>query len=398
MVMLVDNTRGGDAIIARGDINTIEDLAGVSVALLQYTPSDWLVRNALDQSSLSGKKKASINYVYVDAKQGTAGVRSTFVAKHVDAALSWEPHVSLTLKAAPTARVIYSTGVATSLVFDGMVCDTRVIDANRPSIQKFVDGWFAGIDAANANPSSATDALIATEPFFADLAKQEGPEFITNLYKGIVWTGLADNIRELGLAGGSNSFERIYKAADQVWRDAGAIANPNAPIINPDNAFDYSFVKDAMARNAPAKVEAAKPEFVFTEAAAAVAVKQEAKVTKPVSINFDTGSFELSKRAMKTIDDSVVPLLESMGSAYFAIEGNTDATGSASVNTKISKARAEAVANYLVTQWEFPRERFKVVGNGPSKPLCNEGGPSEGTVDECRAQNRRTDIAVFAAQ
>ena len=56
------------------------------------------------------------------------------------------------------------------------------------------------------------------------------------------------------------------------------------------------------------------------------------------------------------------------------------------------------MTNYLVTQWEFPKKRFIVTGNGSSKPLCNEKNPAaEGmTLEECRAANRRTRLAILA--
>lgn len=49
-------------------------------------------------------------------------------------------------------------------------------------------------------------------------------------------------------------------------------------------------------------------------------------------------------------------------------------------------------------QWEFPRERFKVVGNGPDRPLCDEGNPgAEGLdLEGCRAMNRSTRLAVLS--
>jgi hypothetical protein len=54
----------------------------------------------------------------------------------------------------------------------------------------------------------------------------------------------------------------------------------------------------------------------------------------------------------------------------------------------------------LVKQWEFPRERFKIVGNGSGKPLCNESAPeAEGlTIEACRESNRSTRIAVYGAR
>ena len=93
----------------------------------------------------------------------------------------------------------------------------------------------------------------------------------------------------------------------------------------------------------------------------------------------------------------MVPLLDAMGGAYFSVEGNTDSTGSRTANQRLSLQRAEAVVKYLVTEWEYKPERFKVAGNGPDKPLCDEKNPAseEVTLDACMAMNRRTDVAVY---
>ena len=125
-----------------------------------------------------------------------------------------------------------------------------------------------------------------------------------------------------------------------------------------------------------------------------------AEVTKPVVVNFASGQAALTKRSEKTIDTDMVPFIENNGSAYFEISGNTDSTGNAAANNRLSLARAEAVVDYLVKQWEFPRERFKIVGNGSNKPLCNESAPEgEGlSLDACREANRSTRIAVFGAR
>ncbi len=94
----------------------------------------------------------------------------------------------------------------------------------------------------------------------------------------------------------------------------------------------------------------------------------------------------------------MVPLIENNGSAYFEISGNTDSTGSRATNMSLSEKRAKVVADYLVKQWEFPTERFIVVGNGPTKPICDEKNPeADGlTLDECRGANRSTRLAIHS--
>jgi outer membrane protein OmpA-like peptidoglycan-associated protein len=294
---------------------------------------------------------------------------------------------------------VYSTKTATNLIYDVIVCDKRVLDnsANEAAVQGFVSGWLEGVTAAKANPERAVDALGKTEEFFALLTKEQGRSFTRKLFDNLVWTGLEDNLRIFGLAGGTNHYERVYKRFDGIYRAAGALANPNSPVINPPDSVDYRFITKLMAAAPQAKEEAKKPEFTFTAAESDKAAKQPAMLTKPVSVSFATGESKLTKRAERTIDNDMVPLIESHGSAYFEVSGNTDSTGARAVNQKLSLARAEAVVNYLVAQWEFERSRFKVAGNGPDKPLCNEAAPEEdATLEDCKAQNRTTRLAVLS--
>jgi NitT/TauT family transport system substrate-binding protein len=400
-VMVVDNTQGADAIIARDkSIQKVEDLAGHQIALLQFTPSDGMVIDAVDNSALSARKKKSVKYVYINAEEGTAGVRAAFEAGHVDAAALWDPDLSLALKAVPGAHVVYSTKTATNLIYDVIVCDTRFLDApaNEDAFEGFVEGWMQGVDAAEKDPDAAVKALIDNEEFFALLAKDEGEAFIKGLFNNLVWTGLEDNARILGMAGDTNHYERVYKRFDQIYRTAGALANPNAPVINPQESFDYRFIKRLVSQDEGAQAAAAKPTHTFTEAERNVVTAQEPALTKPVEVNFPTGSAELNKRSEKTIDEDMVPMIENNGSAYFIVSGNTDSTGARGANMALSQQRAQAVVDYLVKEWEFETARFKVVGNGPDKPLCDETNPdSEGlSLEECRAANRNTRLAILS--
>ena len=88
------------------------------------------------------------------------------------------------------------------------------------------------------------------------------------------------------------------------------------------------------------------------------------------------------------IDTQVVDLAATFGGAYMRIAGNTDNVGNADANQRLSRARADAVARYLVSKG-FDRNKFEVVGNGPDKPVASNN------TDEGRAKNRRTDFEVI---
>ena len=58
---------------------------------------------------------------------------------------------------------------------------------------------------------------------------------------------------------------------------------------------------------------------------------------------------------------------------------------------RLSRARAEAVAQFLMTKG-FDRDKFEVIGNGPDKPLADN------VSDAGRAKNRRTDFEIIARE
>ena len=67
------------------------------------------------------------------------------------------------------------------------------------------------------------------------------------------------------------------------------------------------------------------------------------------------------------------------------VDGHTDNTGSASVNARLSKQRAEAVRQYLI-EHGVPEDRLTAKGYGPSKPIASN------KTAEGRAQNRRVEL------
>jgi ABC-type amino acid transport substrate-binding protein len=200
-VMVVDNTQGGDAIIAKDpSIRTVEDLAGKRIALLQFTPSHGLTIDALANSSLTPRKRESVQYVYINDDEGTGGVRAAFESGKVDAAALWDPDLALALKSG--GHVVYSTKTAQNLIFDVMVCDQRVLTKpeGREAVRKFVAGWMEGVKAARANRANAVQALVATEPLFKQLASDKGAGFIESLFNNVVWRSSKVFCRSLLLA------------------------------------------------------------------------------------------------------------------------------------------------------------------------------------------------------
>lgn len=404
-VLVADNTRGADAIVANSpSIRRVEDLAGKKIALLQYTPSHGMLIDAIENSSLSARAKQSIQMVFINVDEGMAGIAAALSSGNVDAAVMWDPDLSMVTNKG--AHVIYSTKIASNLIFDMIVCDKRYLDTpkGRDTVQKLAAGWMEGVVAANADKKNAADALVSSMEYYSMLTKEQGKPFVQSLFNNLVWTGLEDNARIFGLVGGTNHYERVYRRFDGIYRGIGALANPKSPVIQPQDSIDYSFIRNLLDANKQAENKAradavADAKSFTVEAQEAAVQAAPAAVTKPVTVNFETGSAALTKRAQQIIDEQLAPFIENNGTAYFEVSGNTDSTGSLGANMALSQQRAKAVVDYLVSQWEFPVNRFRVVGNGPNRPLCNETAPEDGQdLTTCRAANRTTRVAVYSAQ
>src|SRR4029453_15061809 len=111
-------------------------------------------------------------------------------------------------------------------------------------------------------------------------------------------------------------------------------------------------------------------------------------LTKTVSVYFPTGSSTLDENAKAVLDTQVVELAATFGSAYLRIAGNTDNVGNRDANVKLSRARADAVARFLISKG-FDRNKFDVTGNGPDKPVASNDS------DEGKPKNRRTHFEVI---
>jgi len=84
-----------------------------------------------------------------------------------------------------------------------------------------------------------------------------------------------------------------------------------------------------------------------------------------LTVQFQTGSAELTPDAMRTLDQLGQALRSDALAAYrFRIEGHTDTTGSREVNMTLSQARAARVAEYLQAKFGVAPSRLEPVGRG----------------------------------
>jgi outer membrane protein OmpA-like peptidoglycan-associated protein len=104
------------------------------------------------------------------------------------------------------------------------------------------------------------------------------------------------------------------------------------------------------------------------------------------SIYFRIESANLETESIPTLRKLLAMLTENPA-IRIEIAGHTDSTGSKEFNMKLSRARAESVASWLVRNGVLST-RLSTIGYGDTKPVTGNDTP------EGRRKNRRTEIRI----
>jgi outer membrane protein OmpA-like peptidoglycan-associated protein len=105
-------------------------------------------------------------------------------------------------------------------------------------------------------------------------------------------------------------------------------------------------------------------------------------------IYFDTEKFNINSASQETLN-KLAGIFKEYPDTNILVEGHTDSSGSDSYNLTLSKNRAQAVSNYLVTNG-VPKNRFDTKWYGESQPKYDN------STAEGRSKNRRVELAIVA--
>ncbi|MCX8112269.1 MAG: OmpA family protein [Bacteroidia bacterium] len=104
-------------------------------------------------------------------------------------------------------------------------------------------------------------------------------------------------------------------------------------------------------------------------------------------VTFDKGSSKLLPESKPQLEALYRFLRDNTG-FRIEIEGHTDGTSLAESELQLSRARAQAVRDYMVMRG-IPKDRFSIVGYGKSRPIADNATP------EGQRRNRRVEIRII---
>jgi len=201
-VLGLDDSYGGDGIVAKKEFKKIEDLKGKTVAVHTGGGASyfWL------QYLLAQKGMKITDLKVQDMSAGDAG--AAFVAGKVDAAVTWEPWLSKA-KETKFGGVMISSDQTPGIIVDTLAFRKDFVDKNPGAVKAVVKSWFDALDYWDKNKAEANKIM-------ADAMGQTVEDFEKTL-PSVKFYGVKENETYFGTSGQKGLIYDISEKAADFW-------------------------------------------------------------------------------------------------------------------------------------------------------------------------------------
>jgi ABC-type nitrate/sulfonate/bicarbonate transport system substrate-binding protein len=368
--LLAGWSRGSIGVAATPKPRGLAGLVDARVATTRGSPAHFFLAAMLRRAELPGdaQEKLLANLQFVSR---AAVAVDNLKHGELDAAALQTPQLQAALEgAAGRTRVLVSTTAASRLIPEVLFAREGFLEDHAADVQSFVRVWLDGAAEAAADPARAAQSVAR--------ALQRPVDETRAAWKGVAAAPFAEQRAFFGLGGAASEFAPLFGEAGEFWQKERVIEQPV-----PAGPVPWLHALEALA---PAHAADATSDEPVVRARG----NQSPILSRTLAIKFQPGEAELDDEARRQVE-SLVPLLRQLGGAPVRVECNTD--GSAHVPTyKITRLRAQAIVDYLVSSHGFAKARFAAVGNGAEKPLASDETP------EGREKNRRTDFVFLSPE
>lgn len=367
-------SNGGDGIIAKSGIDTVEDLKDARIGIPEFSEAHTLIVWFVNNSNLTQQEKDNIlnnNLVYFDTPDDAA---KAFFAGQVDCAATWEPYLTQAQNMTDS-HIFFSTANSTSLVMDAILFREDFIEAHGETVQKFIQG---SLEAASLYDTD-TSTIKKVMPMFSTSSDED----IIENCAGAKLATAADNMDLLTKTG---TAQVMYRNMCDVWTSIGETVDKGYTIFSTAYVsavagnFDTVKSTEELIQNTATYVETHKEDLESLKA----------MLSRQVTIEFmgDLAKFADSAEATRQLEE-FVEIAKVLDGAIIRIEGNTNPIAGTAADNQgamlLSAQRAETVKNFFVMNG-ISADRIITVGKGATDPV-----DTSGTAEGQRA-NRRTDI------
>ncbi|MBL0944331.1 MAG: ABC transporter substrate-binding protein [Hydrogenophaga sp.] len=173
VVMPIDYSNGGDAIVADASIKSVKDFKGKKVGYNPLSPSDFLLSYAL---KINGMGEKDISPVSMTPE----AVPAAMASGQLPVGVTYEPSLSQILSqgGGKKFKVVFSSKDAPGLIADVLVFDEKAIKAKPAEITGIIKAYLDGMAYMKAKPDEAAKIIGK----FMGVSAKEVKEQLSGVY------------------------------------------------------------------------------------------------------------------------------------------------------------------------------------------------------------------------
>jgi NitT/TauT family transport system substrate-binding protein len=182
IVLLLDVSMTADAMLSNGEVGSVSELKGKSIAFEEGTTSDILLNYVLAKNGMSINDIKKVPMPAADA--GTA-----LIAGRVPVAVTYEPYISIAKTQSKKVKLLASAGEDPGLISDVLVVREEFLKNKPGQIAALIKVWDEALAFYRSNEKEG-QAIIAE-------AVGAKPEELETGFQGVRYYSLAENKKHL---------------------------------------------------------------------------------------------------------------------------------------------------------------------------------------------------------
>jgi NitT/TauT family transport system substrate-binding protein len=212
----LDDSKGGDGIVADKDIQSVADLKGKDVAYAEGSVSQFYLGVLLKQAGLA--------FGDIQTQNMTAGdAGAAFVAGRVDAAVTWEPWLTRG-RQAPQGHLLVDSSTTPGLITDMAMTTPETLKARKKDLEALYRAWIKAVDFQKANPDEADKIMAKGVGGWL-----EDPKVFAETRAGIVYYDKAMNETFIGTADNPGGIVKTINNAAELGKETGQFQHEVTP-------------------------------------------------------------------------------------------------------------------------------------------------------------------------
>ena len=385
---VVDESYGGDAVVGRAGLSSIDDLRtpGLKGALVGFSPSEFLLKTQAAHFGLENIRKRVPEF-RVDRD---VEALNKFQRGEVDFAVLWEPHLTTALREVKGAKVLLDSSKLKNLIVDVVLASRRMAAEESETLQRVAESYFRVLARLEGDPElfrrlAMADARLSSEAAERTLAGIRMVSYGTNLRD---WYGIHGHTEERLIRALSGVQEVLLNLGELPQAVEGAAltnsrtleALAQSPGVNEDLLAGAGKAQAALGAFFPPLSDEQWHELA----------DQATGTLLEKAISFRSGSATIPEEFQEELRLAASRLAHYPYHRLIA-QAHVSPGQDEEVDLALSQERAEALRQFLVGELGLAPGRVHAVGKGARVPLRRREGES---LRAWKRRSRRARILI----